>query len=152
MGTYVCNPQSILPILLSRFSGIAWPLIGSAIISAKGDYIYGFPLLSLPENTLFAWCHAHPEHAPAFAARHVPFLDSGESGALSVHPVMVRLLEEFGDRRDVIEVSRCHMCSGLSIGSKEGGLHISLPKTKVMPVCKCPQQPLMLDHHLGLLR
>ena len=111
--------ESVLPILLSRFSGIAWPLIGSAIISAKGGYIYGFPLLSLPENTLFAWCHAHPEHAPAFAARHVPFLDSGESGALSVHPVMVRLLEEFGDRRDVIEVSRCNMCSGLSIGSKE---------------------------------
>ena len=101
--------ESVLPVLLSRFSEIAWPLIGSAIISANRGYIRDFPLLSLPENTLFAWCHAHPEHAPAFAARHLPFLD----------PVMVRLLEEFGDRQDVIEQSDCNMCSGLSIGRKE---------------------------------
>ena len=31
--------ESVLPILLSRFSGIARPLIGSAIISAKRGYI-----------------------------------------------------------------------------------------------------------------
>ena len=120
--------ESILPILLSRFPGVVWPLIGSAIVgndlrqrfrcrsmlgeqpgssrSRKlGDGETCAPILHLPEDILFAWCHAHPECAPAFAASTVPFLASNEGGtdSLSVHPVMIRLIEEFGDREDVTE-------------------------------------------------
>lgn len=120
--------ESILPILLSRFPGVVWPLIGSAIVGndprphflcqsmlgeqpgssrgqKPGDGEICAPILQLPEDTLFAWCHAHPERAPAFAARTIPFLASNEGGtdSLSVHPVMLRLIEEFGDREDVTE-------------------------------------------------
>ena len=60
-------------------------------------------ILSLPESTLFAWCHAHPDRAPAYAAGLVPFLTTQETAASerSLHPVMARLLDEFGDRNDV---------------------------------------------------
>ncbi len=112
--------RSILPILLSRFSGIAWPLIGSAIISTKDTYVFEYlmrekieivkqdnpPLLNLPEDILFAWCHSHPERASAFAASAIPLLSSDDQGDnLCVHPVMVRLLENFGDHDDVIRKS-----------------------------------------------
>ena len=119
--------RSILRILLSRFAGVAWPLIGAAIISTKGAYAFQSmmrgkieighqsnpPILSLPEDTLFAWCHAHPEHAPAFAANAISFLVSDDQGDnLCVHPVIVRLLEDFGDREDVIRVIDSNMCTG----------------------------------------
>ncbi len=118
--------NSVLPILLSRFPGVVWPLIGSAIVGndlrqrflcqamlgeqpgssrgrKPGDGEICAPILQLPEDALFAWCHAHPERAPAFAARTVPFLASNDDGkaSLSMHPVMIRLIEEFGDREDV---------------------------------------------------
>ena len=120
--------ELILPILLSQFPGVVWPLIGSAIVGNDlrkrfrcrsmlgeqpgssrsqelGDGEICAPILHLPEDILFAWCHAHPECAPAFAASTVPFLASNEDGTdcLSVHPVMLRLIEEFGDREDVTE-------------------------------------------------
>ena len=128
--------RAVLPILLSKFSGIAWPLIGSAIISTKrayifesfmnGDNLFGHqrvnsPLLDLPENTLFAWCHSHPEQAPAFAAQTVPFLtsDDSKSGSVSVHPVMIRLLEDFGDRENVTSAAMSNISSGGWSGPEE---------------------------------
>ena len=126
----ICDAlQSILPVLLSQFSGVAWPLIGAAITSTDSDRIYRFerliqrgicqfnpvnsPLLSLPEDTLFAWCHAHPERAPAFAASAIPFLISDDQGDnLCVHSVIVRLLEDFGDRENVIRAIDSNMCTG----------------------------------------
>ena len=104
--------------LLSNFPEISWPLIGQAIIDdekrAKSlRYILGQPLspgleikpviLNLPVDTLFAWCHANPDRAPAFAAKTVPVLGPKRDcmPKPSLHPIMCRLLEEFGDRRDV---------------------------------------------------
>ena len=61
------------------------------------------PMLSLPEDVLFAWCHAHPDGAPAFAAEVVPMLTSyvADDPERALHPVMSRLIDEFGDRDDV---------------------------------------------------
>ena len=125
--------RSILRILLSRFAGVAWPLIGAAIISTKGAYVFQSmmrgkieighqsnpPILSLPEDILFAWCHAHPEHAPAFAGGTLPFLESSDSGNDTVvHPVIIRLLEDFGDREDVTQAINGNMCTGVFWGSQ----------------------------------
>ena len=105
--------KTVVPKLLSEFPETAWQIIGSAIIS--GDIGRKFllenllqgsrwggedanpPILSLPVDTLFAWCHAHPDQAPAFTAKVVPFLENDASGR-SVHPVLLRLIEEFGNR------------------------------------------------------
>ena len=110
--------KPVLSELLSRFPEVAWPLVGQVIVSDQrrashltsilGDQyaIERKPnpvILSLPESTLFAWCHAHPDCAPAYAAELVPVLTTQETAASerSLHPVMARLLDEFGDRDDV---------------------------------------------------
>ncbi len=111
--------KPVLSKLLSSFTEISWPLIGQAIVSNRrramlfeailGDpYTFGREpnpvILHLPEDTLFAWCHAHPDLAPAFAAQIVPVLSTKQVDAeLSLHPVMDRLLDEFGERDDVRE-------------------------------------------------
>ena len=110
--------KGVLSRLLSGFPEIAWPLIGQAIVSDQRRalrlrFILGNPysfgrganpvILNLPEDTLFAWCHAHTDRAPAFLARTVPVLTTQEAAdpVRSLHPVMTRLLDEFGEREDV---------------------------------------------------
>ena len=111
--------RPLLPTLLSDFPEVVWPLFGQAIVSdrwkgqrlglALGDsYSFGPRknplLLDLPEATLFAWCHAHPEAAPGFAAGILPVLaspDGGVDAESRIHPWTARLLDEFGDREDV---------------------------------------------------
>ena len=129
--------EAVLPILLSQFPEVAWPLIGSAIVREDPRQSFLFelmlnesrwqkhgestaPILNLPEDTLFAWCHAHPDQAPAFAARTVPFLevDGDDESGLRVHPVMIRLIEEFGDRKDVIDATIRSMGTKVWIGAE----------------------------------
>ena len=119
--------EPVLDLLLSMFPEITWPLIGQAIVSDPlqawrlesvlggtigSDREEAATLLELPEDTLLAWCHAHPDRAPAFVARVVPALTSysHETSNRSLHPVLVRLLDEFGDRDDVLDamVGRMH--------------------------------------------
>ena len=112
--------EPVLDLLLSMFPEITWPLIGQAIVSDplqawRLESVLGgtigsdreevAALLELPEDTLFAWCHAHPDRAPAFVAGVVPALTtySYETSDRSLHPVLIRLLDEFGDRDDVLD-------------------------------------------------
>ena len=112
--------DAVVPKLLSGFPEIAWPLLGQAIVSSEQQAwrfehvlgnVHSFehrespPLLSLPENTLFAWCHAHPDRAPEFAAAILPFLTTYRADATEreLHPVMARILSEFGDRQGVVD-------------------------------------------------
>ena len=110
--------KELFPLLLERFPEIVWPIVSKEIVSDDGrpwrmEYLLGErpstdremtpTLLSLPREYLFAWCHAHPECAPSFVARAVPVLTSYEmaDSDRSLHPVALRLLDEFGDRDDV---------------------------------------------------
>lgn len=108
--------EPLLPLLLSEFPEITWPLLGASIAAGGGpawnlQYILGKELfslghaaiLSLPEDTMFAWCHANPDIAPAFVARTVPLLTSSDpkDPARQLHPIIRRLLDEFGQREDV---------------------------------------------------
>ena len=112
--------KPLLPRLLSDFPEIAWPLIGQAIISdarraSRLRYVLGDPysfgrktnpaILNLPEDTLFAWCDASPDAAPAFLALTIPVLAAQgvDAQKRSLHPVIARLLDEFGDRKDVLQ-------------------------------------------------
>ena len=108
-----------MPALLAKFPEVVWPLIGQAIIVADPQYAWRFEhvlgdkrvgekresvILHLPEETLFAWCHAHPEAAPASLAVLVPILMSDDlNPAPKLHPLMRRLLKEFGDRDNVLQ-------------------------------------------------
>ena len=109
-------PNSIVRRLLSDFPEIVWPCVGAAIIANDGQarllpYILGTfgyfndhpPILSLPEAALFSWCHAHPDKAPAFAARVVPVLAEGQDSKKMMHPLLCRLIDEFGECGNVLD-------------------------------------------------
>ena len=129
--------RPVIPELLSGFPEIAWPLIGQAIVSDRqrarrlahvlrgrltADCESNPAILSLPEDTLFSWCHAHPDHAPAFVAEVVPVLASSELEASErpLHPVMIRLLDEFGDREGVLQAMLDNMHTFSWSGSLAG--------------------------------
>ena len=149
--------EPVLDLLLSMFPEITWPLIGQAIVSDPDqawrlERVLGgtigsareevAAILELPEDTLFAWCHAHPGSAPAFVARVVPALTtySHETSDRSLHPVLVRLLNEFGDRDDVLDamVVRMHtfgwsgsLTNYFALYEKPLGTLLEHPKAKV---------------------
>ena len=108
----------VVPALLRGFPEIAWPLISQAIVSGgeqalhlqlmMGDaFSFGHEpdsmILNLPEDVLFAWCHASPDHGPAFAGAVLPVLTTRDPQAIErkLHPSMSRLIDEFGERNDV---------------------------------------------------
>jgi putative zinc finger/helix-turn-helix YgiT family protein len=111
--------KPLLPQLMKSFAEIVWPLFGQAIVSdrmkawrfehALGDS-YSFSdvkqpaILFLSRDTLFAWCHAHPDVGPAFVAAIAPALTTLNRNApdRQLHPIVKSLLDEFGDREDVL--------------------------------------------------
>ena len=125
--------KPLVPALLAKFPEIAWPLIGQAILDAEPqnawrfEHVLGYTrvgekresvILHLPVETLFAWCHAHPDGAPAHLAVFAPILASGGSNAnQKLHPVTNRLLTEFGDRDDVLQGIRQNMVTFSWTGS-----------------------------------
>lgn len=126
--------EELLPRLLSDFPEITWPLIGQAIISKKEQrWLFEFELrkssspgtepkpaiLSLPEEALLAWCRAHRDCAPAFAAATLPLLKTDEVGvpSPSLHPAMVKLIDEFGDCNGVLQAVERNMATFSWTGS-----------------------------------
>ena len=115
----------VVPLLLSGFPEIVWPLVGQALVSDVPENRpleslmmdpYGSArhcaLLNLPEDTLFAWCHAHPNRAPIFAARCLPVVQGAE-----LHGRMARLIDEFGERPGVLQAVGLNMENSICIGS-----------------------------------
>lgn len=122
---------SLLPALLADFPEIVWPLLGQAIVHSDpagtwklqhllqgrqsiGDDDQRPPLLSLPTDTLFAWCEAHPDGAPAFVAEIAPFLAADgahEDSAYVLDPIYRRLLDEFGQCKGVLDAASANIRS-----------------------------------------
>ena len=108
----------ILPHLLTEFPDITWVLLGQAIAADRktawrfetilGDH-FSFEdknsasILRISEDALFAWAHANPDVGPAFIAKVVPLLGtrSAAEAQRGFHPIVKRLLDEFGEREDV---------------------------------------------------
>lgn len=107
----------LLPILLKDFPEIVWSLISKAIVAdPKSAWRFEFALadrtsvsgsktsalLNLHPDVLFAWCHAYPEVGPAFLGGIIPLLGGrDEDDQHLLHPIIKRLLDEFGERTDV---------------------------------------------------
>ena len=138
--------KPVLSELLSHFPEVAWPLVGHVIVSdprraSRLNSILGDQsaierkpnpvILSLPESTLFAWCHAHPDRAPAYAAGLVPVLTTQETAASerSLHPIMARLIDEFGDRDDVRQAVESNVRASGWFGSRTN--HYALYKEPI---------------------
>ena len=129
--------KPVIRLLLGNFPEIAWPIVGQAIISDRvrgwrishllgsrlsSDERHDAAILSLPEDVLLEWCRAHPDGAPVFTAAVVPVLTNYNRDAQehSLHPCMARLLEEFGDREDVLQAVGSNIRSYLGWGSPTG--------------------------------
>ena len=105
----------LVRLLLSGFPEIVWPLLGQAMIPGEHEsrkIVPMLPLIELPEDTLFAWCHAHPDRAPAVAARCLPVIQGAE-----LHRRMARLLDEFGERPGVLQAVDLNMGNFICDGS-----------------------------------
>ena len=122
-------PSSLVRQLLSDFPEVVWPLVGAAIVSDRNQAVAADqtdtqptdpvtllkwalgthmrdeqpPILSLPEATLFSWCHANPDKAPSFAASVIPVLAERQDSGMIVHPILRRLIDEFGVRAEVLD-------------------------------------------------
>ncbi len=107
--------KPLLKPLLSTFATTVWPRLANAIVKQRAkawrfEHILGDSfafaeektpaIIHVPEEMLFAWCHAHPDVAPAFLATTVPVLAARNSNR-GLHPLMVRILDEFGANEDV---------------------------------------------------
>ena len=110
--------RPVLRELLAGFPAIAWQMIGGTIVSSPSfarlmalvlgegsahDHGVDPAILALSDETLMAWCAVNPDQAPAFAAKCLPILSAAESdpGHHHIHPVMLRLIDGFGERADV---------------------------------------------------
>ena len=91
--------KPVLDLLLSMFPEFTWPLIGEAIVSDPHqawrlenvlggrigfDHEASGVLLQLPRDTLFAWCHAHPD-------RRAGLRCSRRAGSHNVRPPRLRI-------------------------------------------------------------
>ena len=126
--------EPVIRLLLGNFPEIVWPIVGHGIISdplrawrlrtvlgnsTVSDQRHDAAILSLPEDVLFEWCRTHPDSAPAFTATAVPVLTTYDRDAVgrALHPCMARLLDEFGDREDVLRAIRGNIHSYTVWGS-----------------------------------
>ena len=126
--------EPVIRPLLASFPEIAWPIVGNAIVSnplrdwdlgnflgsrMSSDNRHDAAILTLPEDVLFEWCRTHPDSAPAFTATVVPVLTTynREATGHTLHPCMVRLLDEFGDREDVLQAIGANIHSYCGWGS-----------------------------------
>ena len=131
----------VLPDLLSNFAEIVWPLI-SNVLMEDGNYSWEDgrrswrvsmilrgepssgnnpkPILSLPENVLFGWCYDSPEIGPAFIAQTFPLLKEHgqETASEEFHPVIKRLLDEFGEREDILAALSANISAFSGWGSE----------------------------------
>jgi|SRR5271165_2514801 len=127
--------ESILPDILTHCSDVAWPVLSSGLaahrnriwnfehllgkIYAEGKSVAG-PIFLVPWEALRAWSHRNPDFAPAFLMRIAPVFDEGgtrEKGSgRSWNRIVLQLLDEFGDRQDVLSALAGNMmtffCSG----------------------------------------
>ena len=122
-------PGSLGRQLLADFPEIVWPQVGAAIIAdsdvawrmqlaLSGWRSYQPLILALPLATLLSWCRAHPTVAPAFAASVLPVLAQGDEQIL--HPSLQRLIDEFGEREDVLDGVKRNIGTNSWVGSMTG--------------------------------
>ena len=148
--------RPLLPLLLSQFPEIVWPLVGQAIVNDGGGawhlrHLMKEPpsfggegaaplLLSLPPETLFAWFEAHPKVAPEFGAAALPMLTppTDDTDDATIHPLYQRLLDEFGHCDGVLDAARGNIHSFTWSGSLKP--YFERYKPAMRTLCRHPKR------------
>jgi hypothetical protein len=95
------------------------------------------PIFSVPWDVLRAWCHSHPEYGPAFLMRIAPVFERRSTPAKDApqdedispdgdrepeprqwNPIVLRLLDDFGDRAAVLEALGANIMTFMWRGSR----------------------------------
>jgi hypothetical protein len=128
--------EEILPEVLAHCREIAWPVLSSGITKHR-DRIWTFerlfgnpyaegksfagPIFLVGWDALRAWAHRNPDFAPAFLMRIGPVFDAVSTPAKSSvrlwSRIVLELLNEFGDRQDVLSALTGNMMTFFSSGS-----------------------------------
>jgi hypothetical protein len=128
--------ESVLPDLLTHCGRVVWPVLSSGI-AAHRDRIWAFehllgknraegksvagPIFLVPWKALRAWCHRNPDFASAFLMRIAPVFDEGgipvTGPGRSWNRIVLHLLDEFGDRQDVLSALTGNMMTFSGWGS-----------------------------------
>jgi hypothetical protein len=146
---------SILPDLLIHCHAVTWPILSRGIVEHRsriwcfesllgssrieGKSIAG-PIFLVPWEELRAWGHRYPDFAPAFLMRIAPAFEEGspprQASDRSWNRIVRDLLDEFGDRQDVLSALSNNMMTFCEWGS-------------LVPYHKQYQKPLqnLLSHH-----
>jgi hypothetical protein len=128
--------ESILPEILTHCGDIGWPVLSNGIVEHR-DRIWAFehllgktyaegksaagPIFLVPWKALRVWNHRNPDFAPAFLMRIAPVFDKGSTPPKnpdrSWSRILLDLLDEFGDRQNVLSALSDNMMTFLCSGS-----------------------------------
>ena len=102
----------------------------------SGEKSAAGPIFLVPSQALRSWCHRYPDFAPEFLMRVAPLFEGGAAGiadpaappqpkqggdpmgAKRWNPFVLQLLDDFGDREDVLSALSGNMFSFFSWGSR----------------------------------
>jgi hypothetical protein len=106
------------------------------VFNLEGETVAS-PIFSVPWDVLRAWCHAHPDYGPAFLMRIAPVFERVQTLAKDVteekdtshedgrkpeprrwNPIVLHLLDDFGDREEVRNALGANMMTFMWRGSR----------------------------------
>ncbi|MBV8274896.1 MAG: hypothetical protein JO170_06510 [Verrucomicrobia bacterium] len=129
--------EELLPEVLAHCGDVAWPVLSNGITKHRDriwtfEHLFGSPyaegkavagsIFMVEWDLLRAWAHQNPDFGPAFLMRIAPVFDAVSTPAKgsirSWSRIVLHLLDEFGDRRDVLSALSNNMLTFCSWGSR----------------------------------
>lgn len=128
--------QRVYEILLKVHFNTIWPDLSNALLSSEEKYIrfYGLKhilgshiggvgrsvgvLFDGDIDSIFSWCENNQPLAPTRLAELVPIFDNNNTDYAKWHPVALRLIDEYGDIKEVLS----HLSSNMGTFSWTGSV------------------------------
>jgi hypothetical protein len=129
------NLQTIYEVMIKRYFGAIWPDLSKALLSKNTDYRLFYNLKNLLGSqiggvyrkmgvlfygdleNIFRWCEINRPTAPARLAEMVPIFADDNKNYEQWHPITLRLLQEFGNIKEVLDNLSSNMGSYSWVGS-----------------------------------
>lgn len=129
------NIQRVYEILLKVHFNSIWTDLSNALLSSDENYIkfYGLKhilgshiggvgrsvgvLFDGDINSIFSWCADNEPLAPTRLAELIPIFDNNNTDYVNWHPVAIRLIDEYGDIKEVLNHLSSNMGTYTWMGS-----------------------------------
>jgi hypothetical protein len=115
------NVQRVYEILLKNYFISIWPKLSNALLSNDENYITYYELKHIlgshiggtgrnlgvlfdaDLNAIFNWCEMNKPLAPERFAELIPIFDNNNTNYSKWHPIVLRVFDEFGEIREVLD-------------------------------------------------